>query len=221
MFIDGRNVVHKACWKEFTKRSFVEIADDYGIDYAIVDYTYDSRRKAFSAQLARALSAAPSSSPAEAEWLDWWRRHNGWHLVFWDNNCAVYVDGSEKFQEVREDYEYKILDPAAAGPGYLSGYLADDRTRQRALEEAQRAVSQSPGALSCRLLFASMLLNVGEPGRSMEQFKEALRIDPDSKEAKRGLYLAEGAGQRGVSGMNGRASPQSDTTRQPLQRAAP
>jgi len=153
VFIDGRNVVHKALWQKFAEQPFEQIADGYGIDYAILDYRLDSRRREFSAQSARAASRAPGSASAQ-RLLDWWNRHNGWHLVFWDDNCAVYVDGSEKFQDVRDQFEYEFLDPASPGFGYLIGHLANERTRALVIDEAERAVSQSPNALSCRALYA-------------------------------------------------------------------
>ncbi len=153
VFIDGRNVVHKALWQKFAEEPFEQIADEYGIDYAILDYRFDSRRREFSAQSARAASQAPGSACAQ-RLLDWWNRHNGWHLVFWDDNCAVYVDGSEKFRDVRDQFEYEFLDPASPGFGYLIGHLAHEDTRALVIDEAERAVSQSPNAISCRALYA-------------------------------------------------------------------
>ncbi len=153
VFIDGRNVVHKALWQKFAEEPFEQIADEYGIDYAILDYVHDSRGREFSAQSARAASQAPGS-PTARRLLDWWNRHNGWHLVFWDDNCAVYVDGSERFQDVRDQFEYKFLDPASPGFGYLIGHLANEDTRALVIDETERAVSQSPSALSCRALYA-------------------------------------------------------------------
>ncbi|MBN2208678.1 MAG: hypothetical protein JW759_05245 [Candidatus Coatesbacteria bacterium] len=162
VFIDGRNVEHKALWEKFAKEPFERIADEYGIDYAILDYVYDSRRQEFSAQSARAASLAPGS-PSAQRLLDWWNRHAGWHLVFWDDNCAVYVDGSEKFREVRDQFEYEFLDPAAPGFGYLIGCLADKNTRPLVIEEAERAVSQSPDAISCQALRAWILSSPTAP----------------------------------------------------------
>jgi len=153
VFIDGRNVVHKALWQKFAEEPFEQIADEYGIDYAVLDLGYDKRLRMFSAQSARAASRSPAS-PSAARLVDWWRRHNGWHLVFWDDNCAVYVDGSEKFRDVRDQFEYKFLDPTAPGLDYLVGYLANEDTRALVIDEAERAVSQSPNAISCRALYA-------------------------------------------------------------------
>jgi len=169
VFIDGRNVEHKALWEKFAKEPFEQIADEYGIDYAILDYMHDSRSREFSVQSVRAASRA-SGSPSAQRLLDWWNRHAGWHLVFWDDNCAVYVDGSEKFREVRDQFEYKFLDPAAPGFGYLIGFLADKNTRALVIEEAERAVSQSPDAISCRALRAWLLScqTVAAPGASQE-----------------------------------------------------
>ncbi|MCD6326038.1 hypothetical protein J7M28_00580 [bacterium] len=195
-FIDGRNVVHKNLWARFARQSFAQITDDYGVDYAIVDIVHDSRRRLFSAEAARVAEAIASASGIEDEQLRWWNRHKGWHLVFFDDNSAVYVDGSDKFSAVRERFEYTYLDPVSTDDRHLAGYLRDDESRRGVLNEAQRAVEQSPSSLSCRLLCASVLLRAGEVERSIEQFSAALVIAPDSAEAKAGLGRAKGAGPR-------------------------
>ena len=156
VFVDGRNVVHKELWKKFAVEPFERIADEYGIDYAILDLGYDSRFREFSAQSVRGAAQSPAS-PTAKRLLDWWNRHDGWHLVFWDDNCAVYVDGSEKFRDVRDQFEYEFLDPASPGLGYLIGYLANEGTRALVIDEAERAVNQSPNAISCRALYAWLI----------------------------------------------------------------
>jgi len=152
VFIDGRNVVHKSLWEKFATEPFEQIADEYRVDYALLDYKFDSRRRQFSAQSVRRAAMPPRSAQAE-RLLAWWRRHNGWHLVFWDDICAVYVDGSDKFQAVRRRFEYRFIDPTVSNPVYLAGYLSNARTRKLVLDEARRAIRQSPNSASCRILY--------------------------------------------------------------------
>lgn len=152
VFIDGRNMVHKSLWEKFAKEPFEQIADEYQIDYAVLDYKFDSRRRQFSAQSVRSAAMPPRLASAE-RLLDWWKRHNGWHLVFWDDICAVYVDGSDKFRAVRRQFEYRFIDPTVTNPAYLAGYLGDARTRKLVIDEARRAIRQSPNSVSCRGLY--------------------------------------------------------------------
>lgn len=190
VFIDGRNVVHRHLWEEFATRSFFKIADDYGVDYAIVDTAYDSRRYFFSSWAQEELRSRRSVLGWEKEWLDWARKHGGWHLVYWDDVCAVYVDGSDKFRSIRERYEYRYIDPLAPEPSYLARYLANERTRQGVIAEGERAVSEAPDSLSAHLLLGSILLYVGQYDRSIREFQEALRIAPRSTRARLGLAQA-------------------------------
>ena len=152
VFIDGRNVVHRALWEKFAKEPFEQIADEYQIDYALLDYKFDSRRRQFSVRSVRSAARPPRSAEAE-RLLDWWRRHSGWRLVFWDDICAVYVDGSDKFRAVREQFEYRFIDPTVANPAYLALYLRDARTRKLVIDEARRAIRESPNSASCRDLY--------------------------------------------------------------------
>ncbi|MBN1592514.1 MAG: hypothetical protein JW941_04605 [Candidatus Coatesbacteria bacterium] len=161
VFVDGRNVVHKELWREFATRPFEQIADGYGVDYAIVDLAYDSRLRDFSAHSFRAAVNRPDSPQAQ-RLVDWWNRHRGWHLVFWDDNSAVYVDGSEKFKALRDQFEYRFIDPAAPGLDYLIRYLSDKDTREMVIDEAERAANQSPNAISCLALYAR-LASVSSP----------------------------------------------------------
>ncbi len=138
-------------WLKFAREPFEKIADEYHVDYALVDYRFDSRRFHFSAQAAR-LASMPPRSPQAERLLGWWREHGGWHLVYWDDICAVYVDGSEKFRSTIEQFAYELVDPTVGDPGYLAGYLRDPTARQVVIDEVHRAVAQAPHSKTCRAL---------------------------------------------------------------------
>ncbi len=169
VFWDGRNDVFASLVREVTTTPFAEVAARYGVDHLVI---------------------------AESEYRDLFPElaSGRWGLVFWDDDCAIYLRREPRFAPLLARLELRAFPPFGGRPG-----LAETARDPAAAAAARRELDQVLAAWSenQRALYFEGVLSLyqGDLPRARRELEKAARLGMNPQVEAALARLAE-AGRR-------------------------
>jgi hypothetical protein len=171
VFVDGRNVDYGFDFLKDTldaaqdENIWRKLEDEYDLTYAVIEFI-----------------------PTEEQWERYpyvWHLDKNllWHLVFLDEEIAVYVKDTPEHSKVTADYEYKVLTPENFHRFTVFEEILPEQINTLE-QELLRQVNEAPKSIQGLLLLAEIYKASGLTADAEHALREAMRRQPHRTEPK-------------------------------------
>jgi hypothetical protein len=161
VFWDGRNDVFASLVREVTTTPFAAVAARYGVDHLVIA---ESEYRDLAPELASGR----------------------WGLVFWDDDCAVYLRRAPRFAPLLAQLELRAFPPFGGRPG-LAGLARDPAAAAAARRELDQVLAAYPENQRALYFAGVMSLYQGDLRRARRELAAAARL---GKSDQVGMALA-------------------------------
>jgi len=155
VFWDGRNDVFADLVREVTTTPFAEVAARYGVDHLVI-----------------AESEYRDLAPGLAS--------GRWGLVFWDDDCAIYLHREPYFTPILARMELRVFPPFGGRPG-LAELARDPSAAAAARRELDQVLAAWPETQRARYFEGVLSLYQGDLARARRELESAARLGPNAQ----------------------------------------